>query len=297
MHVVARGSGDAILFIHGIPTSNQLWSEIIDRLLGDHLRGRFACLAVDLPGLGKTPKGRHELEQLRELAETIERIRIERKIEKWHVVGHDAGSAIAVQYAHQFPERVGRLALLSPALFPELKPFHLFRIIRRPVIGELLAPVVNFVFWKIAMRRALRERRAELAAAVRDFAAPFSGPLGAWRLMSVLRWGNPAEVLAAIPAMLPQLRMPTIIFQGLHDPALPRMFAERASASIPNSRVVMVEAGHFIPLNKPDVVAAELLRFFEETGVPAQQLLLLRANLPSNCVRVPAVLVVQIARL
>jgi pimeloyl-ACP methyl ester carboxylesterase len=265
MHVVARGSGDAILFIHGIPTSNQLWTGIIDRLLGEQLRGRFACLAVDLPGLGKTPKGRRGLEQLHELAEAIERVRIERNIDKWHVVGHDAGSAIAVQYAHQFPERVERLALLSPALFPELKPFHLFRIIRRPVLGELLAPVVNFVFWKIAMRRALRERCAELSAAVKDFAAPFCGPLGAWRLMSVLRWGDPAEVLAAIPAMLPQLRMPTIIFQGLHDPALPRTFAERAGASIPNSRVVMVEAGHFIPLNNPDVVAAELLRFFEKT--------------------------------
>jgi pimeloyl-ACP methyl ester carboxylesterase len=265
MHLVARGSGDPILFIHGIPTSNQLWTGIIDRLLGDQLHGRFACLAVDLPGLGKTPKGRHGLKRLQELAELIERIRIDRKIDKWHVVGHDAGSAVAVQYAHQFPERVERLALLSPALFPELKPFHLFRIIRCPVVGELLAPLVNFVFWKIAMRRALRERRAELAATVKDFNAPFSGPLGAWRLMSVLRWGNPVEVLAAIPAMLPQLRLPTIIFQGLHDPALPRTFAERAGALIPNSKLVMVDAGHLIPLNNPEVVATELLRFFEET--------------------------------
>jgi pimeloyl-ACP methyl ester carboxylesterase len=272
MHVDARGSGDAILFIHGIPTSNQLWSGIIDRLLADQRHGRFACLAVDLPGLGKSPKGRHGLAQLQELAEGIERIRIERRIDKWHVVGHDAGSAIAVQYAHQFPERVERLALLSPALFPELKPFHLFRIIRRPVLGELLAPVVNFVFWKIAMRHALRERRGELSAAVKDFAAPFSGLLGAWRLMSVLRWGNPVEVLAAIPAMLPQLRMPTIIFQGLHDPALPRTFAERADTLIPNCKLVMVDAGHFIPLNNPDVVTAELVRFFEEakgTGTTA----------------------------
>jgi pimeloyl-ACP methyl ester carboxylesterase len=257
MHLVVRGSGHPVLFIHGIPTSNELWTGIIDKLLGE-----FACFAVDLPGLGKTPKGAHGLERLQTLAESIEKIRIEQKVEKWHVVGHDAGSAIAVQYAHQYPERVARLALLSPALFPELQPFHLFRVVRRVVVGELLAPAINFIFWKIAMRRALRERRAELAAAVKDFAAPFSGPLGAWRFMSVLRWGNPAEVLAATPAMLPQLRMPTIIFQGLGDPALPRTFAERAKALIPNSRLVMVAAGHFIPLNNPEVVGAELRRFF-----------------------------------
>jgi len=275
MHLVARGSGHPILFIHGIPSSHELWTGIIDQL-----SGRFACVAVDLPGLGKTPKARHGLNDLQALAESIERIRIEQKIDKWHIVGHDAGSAIAVRYAHQFPVRVGRLALLSPALFPELKPFHLFRIIRRPVVGELLAPVVNFVFWRIAMRRALRERRVELSAAVSDFSAPFSGPWGAWRMMSMLRWGNPAEVLAAIPVMLPQLLMPTIIFHGLHDPALPQAFARRASALIPNSKLVMIDAGHFIPLNRPEVVAAELLRFFAEskdaketeTGVAARHL-------------------------
>jgi pimeloyl-ACP methyl ester carboxylesterase len=44
-------------------------------------------------------------------------------VKKWHVIGHDAGSAIAVQYAGSFVENVGCLALLSPAVFPDLKPF------------------------------------------------------------------------------------------------------------------------------------------------------------------------------
>jgi len=36
---------------------------------------------------------------------------------------------------------------------------------------------------------------------------------------------------------------------------------------ITQSKVVMVDSGHFIPLNNPQVVATELLRFFE--GAPA----------------------------
>jgi pimeloyl-ACP methyl ester carboxylesterase len=261
MYFVARGSGYPVLFIHGIPTSSQLWTGVMDRLAK-----RFTCHAVDLPGLGKTPKAAHGLKQLAALAESLERIRIEQKIEKWHVVGHDAGSAIAVQYAHQFPERVDRLALLSPSLFPELKPFHLFRVIRCPIVGEAFAPVVNFLFWKVAMRYALGEKRAALAGVVKDFAAPFSGRFGAWRLMNIMRFGKPGEVLGTIPAMLPQLAMPTLIVHGSHDPAVPRSFAERAGASIPNARVVMVDAGHFIPLNNPGVVAAELLRFFRASS-------------------------------
>jgi pimeloyl-ACP methyl ester carboxylesterase len=75
---------------------------------------------------------------------------------RWNVVGHDAGSAIAVLYARSFAERVKRLALMSPALFPDLRPYYLFRLLRKPVVGELLAPCVHPLFWRVAMRRACR---------------------------------------------------------------------------------------------------------------------------------------------
>lgn len=256
MYLLSRGTGYPVLFIHGIPTSGQLWNGVIEKL-----GGQFTCMTVDLPGLGRSPKTAYGPRQLQDLAEQMEQIRIENKIEKWHVVGHDAGSAIAVHYAFRFQDRVDRLALLSPAVFPELKPFHLFRILRKPIIGELLAPIVNSIFWKVAMPQAVQERD-RLTDTVKDFHAPFSGPLGAWRMMSMLRWGNPEEVLAAIPDMLPQLSIPTLIFQGSHDRAVPELFAHRASALIPGSKVVIVDSGHFIPLNNPEVVAAELLSFF-----------------------------------
>lgn len=262
MYLLSRGSGYPVLFIHGMPTSSRLWNGIIDRL-----RDRFTCLAVDLPGLGRSPKIPYGPKQLELLADQIEKIREENNIEKWHVVGHDAGSAVAVHYAYRFQERVDHLVLLSPAMFPELKPFHLFRLMRIPVVGELLAPLVSVIFWNVAMRMALETRRVELANAIRDFRAPFSGLRGAWRFMGLMRFGDPAEILAGIPAMLPQLRIPTLIFQGSRDPAVPEAFAKRAGSLIPDSRVVMVDAGHFIPLNNPAAVASELLHFFE--GAPS----------------------------
>lgn len=77
----------------------------------------------------------------------------------------------------------------------------------------------------------------------------------------VLRFGDPADVLASIPAMLPQLLIPTLIFQSSRDKAIPAGFAKRASTLIPRSKIVTVDSGHFIPLNNPEVVAAELLNF------------------------------------
>jgi pimeloyl-ACP methyl ester carboxylesterase len=149
-----------------------------------------------------------------------------------------------------FPQHVGRLALLSPALFPELKPFFLLDALRKPILGELLAPLIGPIFWKIAMRRALgsSERGNQI---VDSFHKPFSSFAGPWQFMRVLRWGKPAAVLAEVPGFLPSLLMPALVFHGAHDPAIPKAFARRASEPVPDASMVTLESSHFIPLNQP----------------------------------------------
>jgi pimeloyl-ACP methyl ester carboxylesterase len=56
--------------------------------------------------------------------------------------------------------------------------------------------------------------------------------------------------------------MPTLIFHGAHDPAIPEAFACRASELIPNATLVTLESGHFIPLDQPEPVATRLAGFF-----------------------------------
>lgn len=257
MHVTRCGSGDPILFIHGMPTSSRLWKGIIERLCG-----RFTCYAIDLPGLGNTPQKPYTPDFIRHLAEHIDRIRIENNIDKWHVVGHDAGAVIAVHYAHYFQEHVACMALLSPALFPELKPFFLLEALRKPILGELLAPLIGPIFWKIAIHRAVTG--IELGdQAVREFHKPFAGLGGSWAFMRVLRWRKPSVVLADVPHFLPGLQMPTLIFHGAHDVAIPEAFASRASALMPNASMITLQSGHFIPLNQPEPVATGLSGFFD----------------------------------
>jgi len=256
MYLLSRGSGDPVLFLHGIPTSCRLWDGVVERM-----EGTFTCMAVDLPGLGRTPKTREGFGELNTIVATLEALRIKNKVEKWHVVGHDAGCVIAVQYAHRYPAHTGRLALLTPSIFPELEPFFLFELLRKPVLGELAAPLINLIFWRLVMRRVLDGSQGGRDA-LADFRAPFSGPLGAWRLMSLLRWGKPADVLAAIPALLPELLMPTLIFHGALDPAVPANFAMRASGLIPDSEMVLTNSGHFLPMNEPAAIADRLLNFF-----------------------------------
>jgi pimeloyl-ACP methyl ester carboxylesterase len=128
-------------------------------------------------------------------------------------------------------------------------------------VGEVLAPLLHFLFWKIAMRRAIAgESNGTL---MRGFSEPFSGLTGAWRLMRLVRWGKPEDMLGEIPARLAALPMPTLLLHGMRD-VLPASFAERAALLIPRSKVVTLDTGHFIPLDKPKEVAACLRSFFAE---------------------------------
>ncbi len=200
MRLLCRGSGDPILFIHGIPTSNQLWSGESNGLLDASLALPWICLdwGTLLPDstalslyAGWRKRSKHSGWSM------------ELRGGMW--VGHDAGSAIAVSYAHLFQQHVDCLALSSPALFPELRPYFLFEILRKPVLGELRAPCINLLFWKLAMKRACKGGNDNVDQVLTDFYVPFSGPRGAWHVMRMLRWGKPSDTLCGIPSFLPQL--------------------------------------------------------------------------------------------
>jgi pimeloyl-ACP methyl ester carboxylesterase len=90
VYITQRGAGHPVLFLHGIPTSSRLWGDVTERM-----SGQFNCIAVDLPGLGRTPGSSHGFRDLVALATRLDKIRIQCDVERWHVVGHDAGCAIA----------------------------------------------------------------------------------------------------------------------------------------------------------------------------------------------------------
>jgi pimeloyl-ACP methyl ester carboxylesterase len=266
VHCKLQGKGDAILFIHGMPTNHKLWDEVIGQLSCTH-----RCFAVDLPGMGETPFAPYGRDYLDRMAQQIEAIHIQHGVKKWHVIGHDAGSAIAVRYASRFGCNVASLVLLSPAIFPDLKPFYLLNLLRKPLVGEVLAPLVHFIFWEIAMRRAITAKADRVL--LRAFRKPFSGLAGAWRFMRLVRWGRPEDMLSGIPRILTELSMPTLVFHGTRD-VLPASFAARAASLIPHSTLVTLDAGHFVPLERPNEVASCLHRFFrqncERTPLPVR---------------------------
>lgn len=258
MHCSARGKGEAVLFIHGMPTNGRLWDDVVL-----DLARHFQCFVVDLPGMGGTPFLPYGAGYFAQVAAQIEAVRIRSRVQRWHIVGHDGGCAVAVHYARLFPKRVGCLALLSPAIFPDLRPFFLLELLRKPVLGEFLAPLVHAVFWHVAMRRALPD--AHTTPQRVSFSENFAGIAGPWKLMRLVRWGSPQVVLEECPSILRKLHCPTLVIHGARD-VLPESFARRAADLIADARLVALDSGHFIPLEQAGEVAQHLLAHLISRG-------------------------------
>lgn len=258
MNYIRRGSGPPILFIHGIPTSGRLWHYVVEEL-----ESRSTCLVVDLPGLGESPplaRGRQDPDCF---ADELEKLRAELGLSAWNVVGHDAGATIAVHYAAAFPHRVKRLVLLAPPVFPEFRPPWFFRLLRLRLVGELLAPLAVLMIWNGGIQAIVQQRDAATDEILESFRRPFRGLRGAFRLTRLVRWGEPAEVLGKTAALLSRVHAPTLILHGRGDGAIPTSFAQRAGQAIPDARVLLVESGHFLPLNVPRTVTECLVRFLD----------------------------------
>jgi len=259
MHCSSRGRGEAVLLIHGLPTNGHLWDGVVQEL-----SRHFRCITIDLPGMGGTPFLPYGPSYFKQVAARIEEVRLRHNLQRWHIVGHDGGCAVAVHYAHLFPKRVGCMALLSPAIFADLRPFFLLELLRKPILGELAAPLVHAIFWHVAMRRAIPAARDRGQRA--SFYKGFSGFAGPWKLMRVVRWGRPEVILRDVPSMLARLENPTLVVHGSRD-ILPESFAGRAADLMANAQLIALDAGHFIPLEQAKQVARNLASFFSSRGV------------------------------
>jgi len=66
---------------------------------------------------------------------------------------------------------------------------------------------------------------------------------------------------------LSTINVPTLIMVGEEDNRTPPQFSHILHAKIPNSKLVIVEnCGHYLLLERPDIVNAEILGFLKDAG-------------------------------
>ena len=209
-----------------------------------------SVVALDLPGFGRSER-RTELLSPMAMSEFLVRLLDEWGIENPHLVCPDVGTTAALFAAANHPGRVRSLVVGSGAsAFPLEVSGTLKDLVDAPDIDafrsldprELVQGAVS------AMGSA-----APAADVVDDYVESNMGDRFAEAARYVRSYPEQLRLLADL---LPQIFTPVQIITGRWDPLVPLANAEYLDARLPNSRLDVLDTGHFVWEEAPDQYGA-----------------------------------------
>lgn len=250
---VRRGRGPAIVLLHGLASSIYTWADVIPALAQDH-----DVVAIDLPGFGGSdiPDDLSSSVYPSTVLALMDRLGISRAT----LVGNSLGGVVAVMLAARHPERVRRLVLIDSAGFnlePSRRPLILRLLGFGPVAAALDALPVRRRVVTAALRQVFYERAHVTPEKVEEYLAPLTRPGATEAIRSLLN----QPVSFGLPALVKEVRVPTLIVWGRSDRWIPAADADRFASAIPAARkVVLEECGHLPQEERP----AEVVHLLEE---------------------------------
>lgn len=266
----------AIFFLHGFPESARTWRHQLADLSRD-----YRVFAPDQRGFARSskPVGVENYTLDKPIADLIA-LADAVGVEKFTLVGHDWGGAIAWGAALKHPERIERLAIVNaphPLIFQrstfddmgQRKASQYIRAFRVPGMENYIAGDLDNFFDKTFKGHFdLDFSPEEKAAYIDEWSQP-----GA--IEAMLNWYRAATIIvpamdetperpAYLDAPFPVLKMPVLVVWGMKDKALTPSQLEGLDEVVADLRLVCVaDAGHFITWEKPEAVTRALREFLD----------------------------------
>jgi len=222
-----------VVLLHGSPGSASSF-----RMLGPELALRgYRVVAPDLPGYAHSSHALVDYSpraQARAVLAAIDELGIDRA----HVVGWSIGGAVALHLNDLDPSRARSLTLLASIGAQETEGS-----------GDY-----HFEHAKYALGYA--------ALVVLPEALPHFGILGPrWMRHTFIR--NFLDMdQRPLGSIMARTRTPTLILHGIHDPLVAHWAADHHHAIMSSSRLVKIDASHFLPVLQPGQTADRLADHF-----------------------------------
>jgi haloalkane dehalogenase len=252
------GEGPPVLLLHGNPDTSRIWGAVVEQL-----RGRYRCVAPDLPGLGRSqicPDGFDFT--LSGLARWVDAVATAvAPIELINLVVHDFGGIFGLAWAVRHPDKVRSVAIINTLFQADYRWHFWARIWRTRGLGELSmrmfsVPVLGRASARLSMK--IGSRKLSLAEIDRTFDefAPSTRSV----VLRLYRATDPENFVGWENDMVAlNRRLPSLVLWGDHDPYIPKSFAERFGA---REVVHFPDCGHWLPSEAPELVGPHLLRLF-----------------------------------
>jgi haloalkane dehalogenase len=263
MHYVDEGTGDPILFVHGIPTWSFKWRHLIRALSPTH-----RCIAPDHLGFGlsERPHGAPYTPEwhAENLAEFVERL----ELAPLTLVIHDFGGPIALPLALHRPDLVRRLVVINSWMWSFIgdRDMESKGRIAGSAVGRFLYRWANMSL-RVIMPSAYGDRRKLTPAIHRQYLDRFpdhwSRGAVLWPLARALL-GSSAFYESLWRERASLVTLPALIVWGMKDSAFRPNQLARWKSALSNATVVeLPDAGHWPHEEEPDRVVDALSRFLD----------------------------------
>jgi pimeloyl-ACP methyl ester carboxylesterase len=262
-HVRDEGNPDGIpvVLIHGSMGSLHMWEGWVGELAG-----KARLISVDLPGHGLTGPWPRDEYTIDAYADFVEVLVDTLNLDRFVLVGHSMGGAVAWTFAATRPERVSQLVLVDAAGYPRQSgdaPLPM-RLARMPVVGDI---GVYFKPDRLA-RRSLTEVYGDPAMVTPERVTRYAElqrfPGNREATVQRARTQEPLD-----PAPLKRLDVPTLILWGAADRWVPVADAFRFQNDIKGAELEIFEKlGHNPMEEDPKATAAAVAAFLRP--IPAR---------------------------
>lgn len=247
-----KGTGTALVLIHGTGGSSASWEDQFDRF-----PDRYRVIAWDAPGYGGSDPWGDPPPSADDYAGLLGTFLDSRSVATAHVVGHSIGAVMAASLCRKKPTTVLSLAFVHPI----------------PGFGGL----------EDADRAAQRAARLSgvdaegMATFVEGWAPTIlgsaAGPEVLERAVAIMRgipeatYRDMVEVISSgdLFADLPKLRPPVLVVAGRDDGIAPEDSCRAIAGALPDAEMVALDGiGHYLPLENPALFQRTLDAFLSD---------------------------------
>lgn len=269
MHYYDIGSGDPIVFVHGIPTCAYLWRHIIPVLSEC---GR--CIAPDLIGMGQSDKPDIEYSVFDHIA-YFEAFIDALKLKNITLVLHGWGSIIGFDYARRHEKNVKAIAFYEAYVKPithwnqlSLPVQQFATLLNRPGASYRAVIQQNYLIERILPRSVIRELTAE---EMNHYRAPFPTPESRkplWQYVNELPLGaskkNIQELMQQSSAFLQKTKIPKLMLYAIPGFMTTVEMVNWASEHFPNIELAALDdAMHLAQETVPKQFSDALMTWYD----------------------------------
>lgn len=238
-----NGRGEAsLVFLHGWRSQKEVWSGVVEDLVGNLANKQLSCYTIDLPGFGTSQKPQTDF-GVGDYAEIVKGFIKKQELQNVIIVGHSFGGRVGIKLASQNPELVKKLVLVDSAGFAGEE--------KKKTTYGMVAKIVKPLF-KPTFMQGLRAKIYKTIGAEDYLATP------------ELQKTYVKVINEDLSEDMKQISCSTLIITGEKDLDTPVEFGKRMNALIKNSKFeVLKNAGHFSFLDRKEEFVNLLIDFLK----------------------------------